>query len=724
VLQITSPVTGSIVERSNGNPFLLRELFFAYAHYAKRDGISDEQWLATDSHSSMRRRFSLLPIQAENVLQYLAVAGQPMGFHQLQMVSRILPDELQRTLNLLATQGWVHTRRNEPESDIEIAHDKFRRAILASLPAERLQRRHFRIARMLSAEVPPPWSRMADHYWQAEQFREAAACYLQAARRAIDTGSFVEALFFLSRAAHKQADRRPSESEEVAMLEGDCLAAVGNSRKAASLFQQLHEAAPAGDSKLLYSCLAGEQWIRAGQLDSGLSLLEKAFDRLQISPLKRSPLSQWLLRWKILVHQQLDSPRRPLCGGQPFGALERSLNRLGIPLTFLDNQLGPDMILQFKKLSRRHGSAAERAIAALHYAVLLSFGRRRQWLRPALGWLHAGQRLVRESNSTAARGTLHFSMFALRVQQGKIGRANQHAQRGIEYYSMDARSRRWELQFLHWGLLGIYWSSLQWKGLRQACLEHRQSAAQRSDSMSQYFMHVAPGHWSDLVVDDVAGARRSLEIAANAISNQSFQSPRFFLWLSQIQQELYEGNYHQATAILERDWAQLKRAYVFGTNHYRWLALCLKMCCFLARLRAPAAIQHPAWTHALEPAGPTRWEHDQFNQRRLAAARRTVREMLQLEHPPLVAHGQAFQLVVQATAGQIAPRSRWESISDRLDRYGHHTYANALRWHQGLWCIPGEGMAEEAEASFLEQGCVAPRRIMDILIPLPHSAAD
>jgi hypothetical protein len=262
---------------------------------------------------------------------------------------------------------------------------------------------------------------------------------------------------------------------------------------------------------------------------------------------------------------------------------------------------------------------------------------------------------------------------------------------------------------------------LQWKKLRRTCLEQRRSAAQRSDSMSQYFMHVAAGHWSDLVVDDRAGARRALETAANAIANQSFQSPHFFLWLSRIQQELYEGNYLHASGLLERDWAQLKQAYIFGTNHYRWLALCLKMCCLLTQLREHNAIQARACGPDKESpeSGWPRPAHNLLRSGPLTAAGQTVREMLRLEHPPLVAHGQAFQLVLEANAGRVAVRSRWESIIDRLDDHGHHTYANALRWQQALYCESDEGLARAAEARFLEQDCVAPRRLMDILIPLP-----
>ncbi|MCR9293532.1 MAG: protein kinase, partial [bacterium] len=579
---LSSAVENNILDRANGNPFLLKEMFLAHIHHVKQNAISDEAWLDSDSHRSLHRRFAFLQVQAENVLQFLAVATQPLSFHQLQIVTRILPDELQGILSLLASQGWIHSRSKDFMSDIEIAHDKFRRAILASLPKDRYLRRHFRMARMLSTEVPPAWARMGEHYWNAEQFREAAACYLQAAQRAVETGSFHEALSFLERANHADADRKPEEAEQVAMLEADCLAALGNSRKAAIYYDRLHQFTLDQESKLLYRCLAGEQWIRAGQLDSGLKYLDDTLRRLGITRIQSSRVSHLALRFKILLHQWSGfSPRATENNSQVFGPLERTLSRVSIPLTFLDNQLGPDLIVQFKKFASARGSEPQQAVAFLHYALLLSFGKRK-WLKPAMKWLRSGRSITKQHSTPTVCGNLYFVLFAIRIQQGRLAAAARYAQRGIQYYSMDVRSRQWELQFLQWSLLGCYWDSMQLQKLRESCLEYRQSATERSDSMSQYFMHVSAAHWADLVVDDAEGAQASLTIAENAIFNQTFQSPRFFLWLSQVVQLLYEGRVSQANDLLNRDWAQLRNAYLFGTNHYRWYALRVRLCCQLA----------------------------------------------------------------------------------------------------------------------------------------------
>ena len=232
-------VAEDIAQRSWGNPFLLREIFRAYVHDVNTRGTSGKDRLPKDVQSSPSRSFSTLPQAAENVLQYLAVAGDALSFHQLQMVSRIFPDELQRLLDGLASQGWISSSHNDLDSHIEISHENFRRAILGSISPERTQRRHYRLARVLSCETPPAWACIGNHYWEAQHFREASACYMEAVRRAHAGANWEEALELLQRAEHPHAQRTASEKLHVLRLKADCLAGAGYSQAAAELYDQL-----------------------------------------------------------------------------------------------------------------------------------------------------------------------------------------------------------------------------------------------------------------------------------------------------------------------------------------------------------------------------------------------------------------------------------------------------------------------------------------------------
>lgn len=699
-LEIGDAVYDDLIERSQGSPLLLRELFQTYAHYRLRDSITDEEWLNNYSKPSLRSRFSLLPVDAEIILQFLAVAGQPLSFHQLQMVSRILPKDLQHHLNLLESQGWITSRLDSVESAIEIAHDRFRRAVLSTVPEDRLQRRHARMARMLSSSVPPPWSRMGLHFWKAGQFTEAAACYAQAARNAKETGSFLEAIQFLDRAKHKDADRKPREVRDVKRLEADCLAGLGNSIKAAQFYEELMDSSEDSKERLLLQCLAGEQWIRGGQLEPGLKALQAVLSKLGLSGLNKSQsvVSKFMLQLGFNAKMPISAPVSPTKSNRAFDPLYRSLNRVTVPLTFLDNELGPNLVLLLKRHAEKEGAELDRAISLMHFASLLTLGKRR-FQRLGLQWLRLGRQYAKKAGIVEpVMGTYNFALLLSSMQRGRVQQAQTFANRSIRWYARESLNRQWELQFVGWGQLTCFWETMRLQQLRTSTLEHRESAEQRSDPIGRYFAHVSAGHYSDLVVDDVEGARSALRLAEGAISSQSFQSPRFFLWLSRIKQELYEGNYEKAYETLDRDWNQLDKAYVFRTKHYRWLALCVQLCCCLVMLREGLGKKSEI----------------------LRRARNGLTQFRKLEYRPFTMYADAFEISLSAIEGQPLSLSRIQLTVDEFEHFGHTLYANALRWHLGCHESTRDAL-QEAQDRFAAECCVRPDRLMEILIPLSRN---
>jgi eukaryotic-like serine/threonine-protein kinase len=291
-------VVSNILNRSQGSPFLLQELLRSYVNYTVRNRLTDEVWLMATKQEPglMSNRFAMLTPAAEKILQFLAVSPQPLGIYQLQTVSRIVPGALLAELRLLAAQGWIRWNGAAIDAEVEMSHEQFRTLVLEAMQRERLQRRHYRLARMLSLEVPPPWRRIAHHYSEAQQPREAAACYMDGARAAAQRLSYDEALWMLERAFHPLAQRTAAENRAALRLRADCLAGQGNAMAAAKAYTALAEEET--DDVQLIQCLAGEQWIRAGRLDSGLENLKSAIEQLGIDrshwwPERNSVRSGW-----------------------------------------------------------------------------------------------------------------------------------------------------------------------------------------------------------------------------------------------------------------------------------------------------------------------------------------------------------------------------------------------------------------------------------------------
>lgn len=697
-VRISDVAVGRLTDFAGGNPFLLRELSHAFVHNVRH--APDEDAISkigdADTHTTVRRRFASLPRNAEMALEFLATSDHPLGFHQLQMLTRIVPQDLLRSLSLLRTQGWIRTRPGSVDSDVEITHERFRRVIVQGISADRLRRRHSRIARILSNETPPPWARIANHYWIADRFPEAAACYVEAARGAFATGAIEEALFFLKRTSHESVARSQAEQNVVDRMHADCLSSIGHSQAAAQLYERI-STHHVGQERLLLRCLAGEQWIRAGQPELGLALLVDPLEKFGISRHGSSVVSALKLMVTTLIHERRRAAR-PIVGGEAFTEIEACLNRLSSPLTFLENAVGQELIASMNKLARRKGSLADRSQAVNRTGVILSFVGRR-WRTTALRQLRYGRHLAHASGLDSSLGVWNFCMFVWFIQKGNIGKAAKHGRRSIRRFARTRERYHWEQQFLSWGILCCHYHNGEFRKLRQATNEQRENVKSRNDPMNLFWKHVAPAHWSDLVADQSDSGRQSIELAQESSTKNSFQLRRFFLWLSQVHQYLYEQDCCEAMRTLKSSWRQFSWAIGLSTKHYRWFALHTRVCCHLL-----AARQFP------EAANKS-----------ISQARRYARKMLRLQEPAFVSYGRGLLLAINALEGNIAAHAVWQTEIDFLYKQKHGLMADALRWHHYLYSLAGEEQIEALQQKMIADGCVNPAVLMNLVIPLPKA---
>ncbi|MEM7478343.1 MAG: AAA family ATPase, partial [Planctomycetota bacterium] len=696
---ISKSILDNIVERSHGSPFLLREFFQTFVHYSKRGSITEELWLAENPASnSLRSRLSLLPKHVESILHYLAIVDHPLRFHQVKTAARIKPKEMQPAINLLESQGWISSRMVDGVQTIEIAHEKFRRAIVSSLPKDRLQRRHFHLAKMLAGSTPPPWSRMAEHYWEANQFREAAACYLQASRKAAQAASYAQALEYLERANHKAATRTAEEIRQVRELEADCLGGAGNSLRSALIYDELRLSATNDDTKLLFECKAGEQLIRAGQLDRAVQHLGSVLEKLNITRLSRDLLSQIGLRSRLLREATKSRKTSNVHENQPLSRLYKTLNRLGVPLTILDDQYGPELIVRMKKLTDSMGSEADRAIALIHLGTLLA-GRGGILFKRGISLLLDGRKLAQSSNNVTALALFHFCWLILQVQYGKLKGISRRAVKVQYLMDRESRNMNWEIQFMRWCMTTYYWYGMKFEEGRQFIWQARQSADERSDSMAQFLMRSGNAFLPELMIDDTTTARESLAFQSANIATRRFQTPWFFHWINKIQLGLYQGDIQHVQTQLNQDWKRLTKSIVFQTNYYRFAALNIRLCFQLLKLKSST------------------------NKKNAAEAFATAEKISQLESSAFKWYGKAHPLVINSFLGKIAPASDWLESIDALESLEHRMFANALRWHVQIH-FPELATTSSARAAFVEQGCVAPEKLMNIILPLPPRSSD
>ena len=700
-LQLQPAIYTDLTRRSAGNPFLLREVLSAYVCHVSQFALDDEAWLKTSRSQGrgghLRSRFSLLPISMERVLQYLAIADEPLGFHQLHTVSRVLPHELLPLINYLASQGWIRINGASLDSELEIAHDRFRDVVLDSIPEDRRYRRHYRIARTLSSESPPPWSRIAHHYWEAKRFREAAACYMEAARSSARSSANIEALWFLERAFHPNADRSVVEQRNALRLQADCFAASGKSTEAIESYRILATGCEDKAEAHLLNCLMGEQWISKGNLCEGINCLSGAFGDLGVAENLGSSWFSSMRLW-MEARQMSTSYRRNDRDYEPFSATEQCLNRIGTALFFLEIGLGSSLIMALANASAHRGSDSDRAITLLRWGVLIALGSRRTRSKSAK-WIRSGRRLAKISGNANAIALAQVCTFVWLFAHGRFHRAQLHGIKSLNIYRAAGLTHQWEYGFIQWMLLIQQWYAGEFKALVDATKELRIQWQHNPDLMWSFWVHTNSAHLTDLILDHPEEGRRSIAIVEAEVKHQAFQSPRYFLWLSQMRQELFEGNTDAAISVRDHGWKLFLESRVSNFTHYMWGANCLRLCCCLAAVKS-----HPEMKDSL-----------------LREATGICKQLRSTQDPLFSLVAEAQELVVRAAQGRIAPRSRWAEVVERLSRSDMRLFSLATAWHASIhW--PEDNLssnAKSAEQTFREQGCNAPEKLMQLILPLP-----
>ena len=103
----------------------------------------------------------------------------------------------------------------------------------------------------------------------------------------------------------------------------------------------------------------------------------------------------------------------------------------------------------------------------------------------------------------------------------------------------------------------------------------------------------------------------------------------------------------------------------------------------------------------------------------LSDARNELKSMRKLVQPTFAIYTEALKLVVDAAAGQVAAVERWQATLQAAEQHGLNLLVAALRWHAAQWHATENG--EAARQQLIDQGCVNPQRLMNVILPLPRA---
>ena len=157
------------------------------------------------------------------------------------------------------------------------------------------------------------------------------------------------------------------------------------------------------------------------------------------------------------------------------------------------------------------------------------------------------------------------------------------------------------------------------------------------------------------------------------------------------------GDVGAARAEMLRQWPKTESSSFMQVIYYEWFVRYLRIVCDLAC----------AWS---EPHRSTEVLHD---------ARNELKRLMKLDQPTFLVYANALKLVMDAAGGQVPAPQHWQSVLQTARQHKLGLLVVAIQWHAERWHPTGAPGA--ARGQLLEEGCVNPERLMNLILPLPHA---
>ncbi len=652
-------------QQTGGHPFFLLELAREQATERTEHSALDEV---------LRRRLVSLRELEQNLLRALALAARPLE-----------PAVAARAFGLDAAEGeagaammsavaalrggrWIQTRRGL----LELAHDRLREPVRASLEADAARALHAALDDALSAEGIDDPERRAHHALGAGRRQRAADALIEAGQRAAEALAFGRSAELFERALALGvlgAELRVTVMEERARA----LADAGRSAEAAAAYEALLSHATTGTRRIEWGRACAEQYFHAGQPSHGYDALRGALAAAGLPPPRHpaATLASALAHWALLRARGLAMSPKDRIDEADAIRVETSYSA-AIALSNVDSLRGMDYVLRSVGLARAAGDAAgfARGVALLANYACNGGGptaARARWL------MEGAERWARELDDEYVRGLLSGARILFAFHHGRYREALAHAERTARIYEpMTGCTRERVSADIYRVAALVMLGDMEaargpWQQLIDDGLARRDRFAltnARSGLMN--LLWLAEG--------DPARARREAESAIAIWGSAAFHVQHFFDLVAQARIDLYEGRPDRALERVERLRGPLRRSRLTRMQFVRVVFWDLEARARLMAGGAHAALERDVgWlverirAEAMAWALPLADLHESALFARTGSTRRALARALAaragFERMEMAAHLRAADLWLRRLVGDDRPVA-WPGVAD------------------------------------------------------------
>ncbi len=665
----------AIARESEGIPYFVDELVrYVRTHDVPEGGLQLDDLI--------RERASGLPDEARRLLEFFAVAGQPIPLSLAADVTGV-PTPGKAAVVLRVEQL---ARSLGADEAIECYHDRIREAVLDGLEDDRSKELHRPLADVLEAGGGVDPERLARHLLEAEEYGRARGYVALAAEAAARALAFDRAAELHELSIELETDPDVVRAHRAARA--DALANAGRGPKAARAYLEAAEGADEDDARR-WTQRAATQLIRAGHIEEGREVVERVLAsvgmKLAVSPFQ-AILAFLVKRFQVMLRGLRFEPR-------PVEDVpEEQVDRVDVSwavslgLSLIDPIQGATFQARNLLLSLKAGEpyrvarslAAESAYAAV-------FGGR--GVARAAKLLDTAEGLLAQVDNPHATGMVTLCRGVVDFQLGRWARCEDLCERSARTFLDRCREVGWEVGTSYIYVLTTKALLGQLKGLARLQPTLVAEAKDRGDLNAEVQFVLAPPIHPALVAGEPDRAEAEIRAARARWPGDDFSLLDLYYLRLLIEVALVRGDVAALEEHGEGLWAQLMKSTVKGVQVTTLFALDSRARALLAR-----------WRLGAEPPGA----------RKVVTG--AIARFRKVGHDWCRGHASALQAQLELLQGSDgagplrAARAAYEEA-------GMELHVAACRW------VLGGEERERAAGWFADQGVADPAALVRAALP-------
>jgi tetratricopeptide (TPR) repeat protein len=680
----------TLARDSDGNPFLLDQMArVALAVGGERDTRS------LRVGEMLNTRVSQMPEGARELVEVLAIAGQPIDAEVAYQSAGLLGDERP----LVTSLRIAHLLRTSASGQrVDLYHDRIREHFAQDLSTAEVRSIHRRLANGIGAKGIDDPESLYEHYLGARELNRAAVFAGKAAEVAQKALAFERAASFYRRALELSAGSGPQVKIWYVGL-GDALANAGRGGEAARAYLQAATLADA-NTALELQRRAGQQLMISGRIAEGLEVISRVLAKvgLKLAPTPKRALLSLVARRARLKLRGLEYEER--CADELSADEVTRIDTcwaVAEGMALVDNIQGAAFQTLHLILALNAGEPTRIARAlAMEAGFAASTGASAESAR----LLEQAEQLARRLDSQAAIGLCRMIGTVAALHGGKWDEGAELAKQAEEILVRQQAYASWPLNIARVYYMSCLVESGRISELCRLSVRFLQDALDRGNLFAATMFRTG---WSTLVwlgADDLDGARAALADALEHCPEDAFYIPHYNCLLAQGMVDLYAGEGEHAYRHITEVWSLLESSLLLRIRSVRVRCLQFRASCALA-----AAATSPDRDKLLRVA-----EHDaermeqekHFSVESNRAKATLLRAGIEATRGNATA---ALDYVVTATKGFEACKSAlWHAVSAR-------------KQGELLGGDEGRELIAEADAWFASENIVNSERIVAMLVP-------